>query len=182
MFTIKVDDEIELGLFEERHAQALFELTDRNREHLREWLPWVDSTTSVEDSLSFIRVSLEAFSYNNGFPVGIWYKGQLAGCIGYHYFAWTTRRTEIGYWLGQEFSGKGIMTRATRKLIEYGFGELGLNRIEIRCAPGNLKSQAIPKRLGFTQEGILRQVGIIHDGIVVDMVIYGLLTHEWDVK
>ncbi len=182
MFTIKVDDEIELGLLEERHAPALFELTDRNREHLREWLPWVDGTTSLEDSRTFIRVSLETFSYNNGFPVGIWYQGYLAGCIAYHYFAWNTRRTEIGYWLGQEFSGKGIITRAARKLIEYGFGELGLNRIEIRCAPGNLKSRAIPERLGFTREGILRQVGIIHDGIVVDMVIYGLLVDEWAAK
>lgn len=182
MFTLRVDDEIELGLFEERHAQALFELTDRNREHLREWLPWVDNTRSVEDSKEFIRLSLDGFAGNSGFPVGIWYKGQLAGTIGYHFFAWATHRTEIGYWLGQEFSGKGIMMRATRKLIEYGFGELDLNRIEIRCAPGNLKSRAIPERLGFVQEGVLRQVSTIHDGIVVDMVIYGLLIKEWAKK
>lgn len=179
MFTIRVDGEIDLGLLEERHAQALFDLTDRNREHLRIWLPWVDNTRSVEDSKEFIQLSLDGFAGNSGFPVGIWYKGQLAGCIAYHYFNWATLRTEIGYWLGQEFSGKGIVTRATRKLIEYAFDELGLNRVEIRCAPGNLKSRAIPEQLGFTQEGVLRQVSTIHDGIVVDMVIYGLLAKEW---
>lgn len=119
------------------------------------------------------------FTGNTGFSLGIWYKGELAGSVGYHYFAWNTRRTEIGFWLGQDFGGKGIMTRSVRKLIEYGFNDLNLNRIEIRCAPGNSKSRRIPERLGFIKEGILRQVSTIHDGILVDMVVYGLLKDEW---
>lgn len=179
MFAIKVDNEIELGLLEERHAQALFDLTERNREHIGEWLPWVEDVKSAEDTRSFIKGALKQFSENDGFQAGIFYKGELAGCIGYHQFAWATRRTEIGYWLGQDFTGKGIMTRAVRRLVEYAFGELGLNRVEIRCAPGNLKSRAIPERLGFTQEGILRKVGLIHDRIIDDLVVYGLLADEW---
>ncbi|MBN9387800.1 MAG: GNAT family N-acetyltransferase [Chloroflexi bacterium] len=179
MFSLRVDDEIELGLYEERHAQALFELTDRSREHIREWLPWVDGSTTVEASRNFIKISLKQYAENDGLAVGIWYKGELAGTASFHYFDWHTRRTEIGYWLGQEFTGKGLMTRAVRRLVEYGFDELNLNRIEIRCAPGNRKSRAIPERLGFTAEGTLRQVGFIHDNILVDMVVYGLLKDEW---
>jgi ribosomal-protein-serine acetyltransferase len=182
VFSLYVDDEIELGLYEERHAQALFDLTDRSRAHIREWLPWVDGTTSVESSRNFIKISLKQYAESDGLTVGIWYRGELAGTAGFHYLDWPTRRTEIGYWLGQEFTGKGIMTRAVRKLVEYGFGELGLNRIEIRCAPGNLKSRAIPERLGFTEEGTLRQVGYIHDNILVDMVVYGMLASEWKNK
>lgn len=181
MFSLKVDDEIELGLLEERHAQAVFELTDRNRVYIREWLPWVDFTNSAEDSKDFIKRSLKQFAENNGFQVGIWYQGELAGCMGYLYWHWPTRRTEIGYWLGQNYTGHGIMTRATRKLTEYAFSELGLNRVEIRCNPGNLKSRAVPERLGYTQEGILRQVGLLVDR-VDDLVIYGMLAAEWGQK
>ncbi len=179
MFSLKVDDEIELGLFEERHAQTLFTLTDQNREYLREWLAWVDFTRSSEDSKGFIKITMKQVAENNGFQAGIWYKGELAGCIGYHYLEWSTRRTEIGYWLGQAYTGHGIMTRTARKLTEYAFGELGLNRVEIRCAPGNRKSRAIPERLGFTQEGTLRQVGLVHDRLLEDLVVYGMLAAEW---
>ena len=182
MFTLQVDDEIDLGLLQERHAQMLFDLTDRNREHLRKWLIWVDSTKTAEDSKEYIKSTLQRLAENDGFQVGIFYKGELAGMIGYLYWNWTTRRTEIGYWLGRDFNGKGIMTRSVRKLTEYAFGELGLNRVEIRCAPGNLKSRAIPERLGFTQEGILRKVGLIQDQIIDDLVVYGLLADEWKAK
>lgn len=182
MFSLRVDDEISLGLLEERHAQALFDLTDRNRDFIRVWLPWVDFTKSPEDSKGFIKITRKQFADNDGFQTGIFYKGELAGMIGYHYFDWPTRRTEIGYWLGQEYNGHGIMTRATRKLSEYAFGELGLNRVEIRCASGNLKSRAIPERLGFTNEGTLRQVGFVQDNTLSDMVIYGMLAAEWKAK
>lgn len=181
MFTLRVNDEIALGLLEERHAQALFELTDRNREFIREWLPWVDFTKSPEDSKDFIKRSLKQFSENDGFQAGIFYKGELAGCVGYHYFHWAARRTEIGYWLGQDFNGHGIMTRTVRLLTEYGFNVLDLNRVEIRCAPGNAKSRAIPERLGFTNEGTLRDVGFVLDNALSDMVIYRMLAREWKV-
>jgi ribosomal-protein-serine acetyltransferase len=179
MFSLKVDDEIELALLEERHAETLFELTDRNREHLREWLPWVDASRTVEDSKDFIKGALKQFAENNGFQAAIWYKGELAGEIGYHYLHRPTRRTEIGYWLGKAYTGQGIMTRATRKLVDYAFSELGLNRVEIRCATGNHKSRTIPERLGFIQEGILRQVGWRADNLLLDLVVYGMLANEW---
>jgi ribosomal-protein-serine acetyltransferase len=178
MFSLRVDAEIELVLREERHAQAIFDLTERNRAHLREWLPWLDATTTVEDTRNFIRGSLQQFAANNGFQAGILFKGELAGMIGYHFINWSSRRTEIGYWLAQAYEGKGIMTRAARKLTDYAFTDLGLNRVEIKCATGNLKSRAIPERLGFTEEGTLRQVAWHYDHFL-DLVVYSLLADEW---
>lgn len=178
MFSLKVDNEIELGLFEVKQAPTLFALVDQNREYLREWLPWLDATTSVEDTKTFIKGALQQFAENNGFQAGIWYKGELAGTIGFHYVHWVTGRTEIGYWLGKNHEGHGIMTRATRKLVEYAFNDLGLNRVEIRCATGNHKSRAIPERLGFTREGTLRQVFRNYDQLF-DIVVYGMLAGEW---
>lgn len=70
------------------------------------------------------------------------------------------------------------MTRALKSLIAYGFKELGLNRIEVRVAVENKKSRALPERLGFTEEGRLREAERLYDHYV-DHIIYGLLTEEW---
>lgn len=68
---------MELRLLEERHAEELFALTDRNRDHLREWLPWVDRTRTVEDRRNFARRSLKRFAEGDGFEAGIWHEGRL---------------------------------------------------------------------------------------------------------
>ena len=115
---------------------------------------------------------------NNGFVAGLWHCGQLAGVIGYAGIDWPNRTTGIGYWLGAAFQGRGLVTKACRALIAYAFTELKLNRVEIRCAPGNQKSCAIPKRLGFTEEGTLREVEWLYDHFV-DLVVYGMLASEW---
>lgn len=88
-------------------------------------------------------------------------------------------KTSIGYWLGAEFEGRGIMVRSCRALIDYLFKELKLNRVEIRTAPGNKKSQAIPKKLGFTEEGTIREYEKLYTQFV-DHVVYSMLAKDWD--
>lgn len=178
MFSLIVDDQIQLNLLEERHAEALFVLVDEQRAYLRKWLPWLDDNRTPADSKAFIKSSLEQFARNDGFQVAIRYQGQLVGVIGYLAIAWATRSTEIGYWLAEPFQGRGIMSRACRFLVGYAFNELGLNRVQIHCAVENRKSCAIPERLGFKNEGILRQSGWLYDHFI-DHVVYSVLAEEW---
>ena len=177
-FSLTIDDEVKLRLFEEADAPEVFALIDRNRAHLREWLPWVDYNTSPDDSLKFIRHSQQQYLNNEGFQLCIYYQGRLAGVIGYHTVNWPNRHVEIGYWLGEQFQGKGLMTRACRALVGYAFERLMLNRVAILCATGNTRSRAIHERLGFTQEGIVRDGEWLYDHFV-DLVIYSMLTREW---
>ncbi len=178
MLTIKVDTNTELRTYEYEHAQEVFAVVDQNRAYLREWLPWVDSTTSAETIKEFIRRSLTQLEQDDGFQAGIWHKGTFVGGIGYHSIDRDDRKTEIGYWLAASSQGKGIMTNACKALITYAFVEYKLNRVEIHCASGNTRSRAIPERLGFTQEGILREAAWLYDHFV-DHVVYGLLVREW---
>ena len=178
MFKSDLGDGVALRMLDGRHAEALFRLTERNREHLRPWLPWVDGVRTSMDSGAFIQSGLQQFAHDNGFHVGIWHHDELAGTIGYHYWNWANRRTEIGYWLGAEFQGRGLMTRACHALTGYAFAELGLQRVEIQCATTNARSRAIPERLGFAEEGIRRQAEWLHDHFA-DLVIYGMLRDEW---
>ena len=178
MFRFRIDDDTELRLLENRHAEELFALTDQNREHLRRWLPWLDNNRSLEDTRAFIAKSLIQYANNKGFPTGIWFKGALAGVIGYNTIDCSVRTASIGYWIGASFQGQGLVTGACRALIDYAFNGLGLNRVEIRCATGNKKSQAIPERLGFKQEGTVRQAEWLYDHFV-DHAVYGMLASEW---
>jgi len=180
MFTYHLDEETDLNLFEDHHAAELFALIDQNRAYLRKWMAWLDGTQSAADMQSFIKLTRQQFADNNGFQVGIWYRDKLAGVIGFHAIDWANRKTEIGYWLGAQYQGKGLMTRSAAALTDYAFKTLKLNRVGISCAPDNLPSRAIPERLGFTNEGVTRQVEWLYDHFV-DHVVFGMLVSEWRV-
>lgn len=178
MFELEVNDHIRLKGLELADVNALFNLVDNSRETLGQWLPWVPLTTEPSDTENFIRSAIEQYNQDNGMHCGIWYDGQLAGVIGLHYIDRMNQRTSIGYYLAKQFERGGIMTTATQALIDYCFTELGLNRVEIRAAVNNDKSQAIPKRLGFTEEGVLRQDERLN-GQFSSSYVFSLLKSEY---
>ena len=178
MFSAQVEEGLELRLLEVRHAEALFNLVDRNREHLSYWFPDIAKTETVEDCKTDIREALAQFSKGDGFQLGIWLEDKLVGAIGARDLSTHFRYAEIGYWLGAGYQGRGVMSKVCAYLCAYLFEERDLNRVEIRCSEKNTKSQAIPERLGFTLEGKLRQMGYTKDGLT-DYLVYGLLKDEW---
>ena len=175
---LPVDDEIELHLLVERHADQLFDLVDANRPHLREWLPWVDHERSRKESLAFVQLTFEQFQRNESLTTGVVYHHELVGVIGYHRIDWLNRATMMGYWLAEAFQGKGIITRAAARMTDHALITLGLHRLEIRCAIGNTRSCAIPRRLGFRWEGIARQAEWLYDHFV-DLHVFAMLAPDW---
>jgi len=106
-------------------------------------------------------------------------KGEtLAGVIDLHAVSTADASCMIGYWIASEFEGRGLITRACLALLSHCFEQLDLERAGIRCAVGNTRSNAIPRRLGFTLEGVARHAQRLHDGFV-DLEIYSLLRAEW---
>jgi len=158
-------------------SPALFALTEGNRQYLRQWLPWLDATLTAEDTERFIEESCQRHTRGEGLEAGIWQGTQLIGVIGME-IDWGSRRGVVGYWLGARYQGRGAMSWACGSLVECAFAQLGLNRLEIRCAPDNLRSRSLAERLGFRQEGLLRQAEWLYDHFV-DHVVYGLLAAEW---
>jgi len=179
MFQREIQDDVYLQLLEERHAPLAFAAVDRDRAYLGKWLPWVDQTTEVDYTVGFIKSSLEQFANNEGLAAGIWCGDELIGGIGTHRIDWLNRRVEIGYWIASRFQGRGIVTAACRVLIDHAFGEWKLNRVEIHCASGNEKSCAIPKRLGFQFEGVLREAQLLN-GEYLDIEVYSMLFRDWN--
>jgi ribosomal-protein-serine acetyltransferase len=178
MFRRAVAPGIEMKLFETNEAKALYALVERNRERLRNWLPWVDHTHSPEDIRLFILRVLDQYHSNLGPQTGIWVNGVLSGTVGCHPIDWSNRNCSIGYWVDAGHEGKGVITRSCAALLDYVFDEQGLHRAEIRCGTGNQRSCAVPERLGFNREGIARQAEWVNDRWV-DLVVWGILEEEW---
>ncbi len=104
----------------------------------------------------------------------IFSEGVIVGVAGFNSLDQTNGIGYIGYWLGEGFNGKGIMTTVVRDLIDVGKNYYSLQKIEIRCATGNSRSRAIPERLGFTHEGTLRRAERVYDHWL-DHEVYALL-------
>ncbi len=181
MIILRIDSDLVLRQLSESDAVPLFAVIDRNRVYLRQWLPWLETSKNPDDTLFFIRTTLEQYANNDGFAAGIWYKDTVVGTIGFHKVDWLNRSVEIGYWLSADYQGKGIVTKASKAFIDHAFNEWHLHRVQIRCAVGNAKSCRIPERLGFVKEGMQRQAEFLYDHYV-DLIIYGMLENEWKEK
>lgn len=179
MFRLQVSDHVSLQLFERHHAEGLFALVDANRAHLREWLGWVDGATEASTyQESDIPAWLQQFADGNGFTCGIYLEDELVGTISLHEINRHLGQTSIGYYLGEKGLRKGVMTDVVRFVTNYCFETLGLNRVVIECATGNLRSRRIPERLGFTEEGVLRDAEKLY-GTYHDIVVYAMLKQDW---
>lgn len=177
MFDFTVDDKIRLELIAPNHAQGLFDLVNQNRTYLRQWLPWVDGTQAVDDTQQFIAICQQQYKKKGELSTIIFYEKQMVGIIGLQELNRMHQRVCIGYWLAAPFQGLGIMTKTCAYMVNYCFEELNMNRVEIRCASQNYKSQAIPKRLGFKEEGTLRAVEYLYDHFV-DHIVYSQLKNQ----
>ncbi len=174
---LRVNDATTLRPLCAADAGALFALTDANRSHLREWLPWLDAVTSVGDTREFIRACDERARRSGAFTALIETGGEPCGVIGYNWIDSTNRACEIGYWLAESHVGRGLMKRACAALITHAFETLLLNRVNIPVAVENARSRAIPEALGFAQEGVLREAEWLYDHYV-DHALYTLLRRD----
>ena len=173
---------IDCGDFEMRKPDAtfqlateLFRMVDKNRAFLEPWLGWVDFVKSPEDEFGVV----QSVAKKDTGKYFIFVNGALHGMVGFVQEHKSKQTVEIGYWLDNAVNGRGIMSRAVDKLTALAFDVWGANRVEIQAAVENKKSRAIPERLGFNQDGILRQREIVRPGVIQDVVMYSKLKSEW---
>ncbi|WP_206424290.1 GNAT family N-acetyltransferase [Cohnella candidum] len=122
-------------------------------EHVR----W-DYHRSIEDTFALLNSIEQKFKARQSFNWGIVDKplGNLIGRVCLFGFDEENDMAEIGFALSREFWNRGIASEASKALIEYGFEEMGLNRIEARCNVANLGSEKVMQKIGMKFEGVLR--------------------------
>jgi ribosomal-protein-serine acetyltransferase len=177
--TLQVNETTLLQLVNDNHADELYRLAEANRKHLSAWLPWLNHMESVDFIKNFIAGSKKRYADKSEFAFVIVCNNAIVGRVGVYYIDQQNRIGSIGYWISEEYQGKGLITESCKEIINHSFAYLGLNRLEIKCGTNNLKSIQVPERLGFKKEGIIRQ-GELVNGEFIDLYLYSMLKSDWN--
>lgn len=175
---ITVSPQIRMEPTAATHAAGLLQAVNENREHLEAFLPWVPFMQTVTDFENYIAHCLQLHQQNEERSFVIFYEDKIVGRIGLHHINNRDKNASIGYWLCKSAEGKGIVGSCCKAIIQYGFEHLQLHRIEIRAAEQNLRSRAIPQKLGFSFEGTIRQAEYVN-GQWYNLALYSILKEEW---
>ncbi len=160
-----------------RDAPELNALIAADRDRLARYMPWAADQT-LDGTREFIRAAVEQEAAGDGFQAVLVDGGAIAGVAGYHRIDRANASTSIGYWLAASHEGRGLMTDAVAALVGHAFEQWRLHRIELRIAPGNDRSRALAARLGFREEGIMREAERFSDEHR-DLIMHSLLAREW---
>lgn len=178
MTHLRIDDSLELRALDHAHADSWYAALDANRDYLGPWIRTPARARSLEDAHAYMERCVNARLNETGHFFGIWQNEALIGEVLLFAIRREDRQGEVGYWLAEANQGQGIITRACRAILDFGFTDLGLHRLELRCGSENLRSQAVATRLGFTREGTLRQAFWMNERFH-DQVVFSLLSSEW---
>lgn len=178
MFKHELGDGADLRFLETRHAAELLHFVEGSRAHLDEYLGWTRGMNSVEDAEKFIKRGMTRYAEDELPYVGVWQDNVMAGGILFFPLESRIQATEIGYWLGQGFTGRGLMSRAVVAMMSYCFDALQLNRVALGADVNNTRSRALAERLGFAYEGTRRNAWLLGDQWV-DIAFYAMLQADW---
>ena len=164
-----------LRRYEMPDLEALWHAIEEERERIAVWMPFVEGVRTIEDERTWLETVVADEAGTGG--GGLWSGSEFLGGVGLMLGPFGIAG-EIGYWIGGDFEGRGIITRACRRFFGFAFDELGLHRVELCAADSNTKSRSVAERLGMRQEGVLRGGVRTPEGFL-DLVIYGILEDEW---
>jgi RimJ/RimL family protein N-acetyltransferase len=178
MLSLQLTDDAELRALEPWHAGEFAQHVAGAEEYLARWLPWGRTATSTAGALVVLQRYADEQARGGGRIFGIWVDGKLAG--GTLFRTWETHHgiCEVGVWLAPEMTGRGLITKAARHMIDWAFQARGMHRVEWRCAATNEPSRRVAERLGMTLDGTLREA-FLHNGQRHDVQLWSLLATEW---
>jgi ribosomal-protein-serine acetyltransferase len=177
MLPLDLGSGLVLRLTTEGDAADAYAVIDSERARLREWLPWVDATSSLSVERDFLRGIEAVNGAGAGLHTTIRIAGEFSGFVGMRLDA-VHRTAEVGYWLSDRAVGRGVMTRSVAAMCDLAFGPLAMHRVELLAATGNQRSRAIAERLGMSLEGVRREAEELATGYV-DLAMYAVLAGDW---
>lgn len=162
-------------------AALLKEAVDSSLEHLQPWMPWAEKEpTEIDAKIQILRGFRGRFDLGQDFVYGIFDPDErrVLGGTGLHTRI-GSEALEIGYWIRVDCIGRGLATEVAAALTKVAFEVNQVRRVEIHCDPSNVRSAAVPRKLGFTHEATLRQRVPGHGGELRDEMIWTLLKSEY---
>ncbi len=174
-------DRLLIRCYSPEDAPKLKEAIDASLDHLRPWMPWAkDDPETLDAKVELLRRFRGNFDLGNDFIYGIFSPEDsvVLGGVGLHPRV-GPNALEIGYWVRAGRIGKGLATEAAAALVRVSFEVHKVGRVEIHCDPVNIRSAAIPRKLGFTLEATLRRRAVRPDGSDRDTMIWSLFATDY---
>lgn len=162
-------------------GEAVYQAVQSSRNDLKKWLQFAQKDQTLEETEANIREAYLKFLSRENLRLHIFHRetGAFVGCTGLHRIDWEVPKFEIGYWIDSKQSGNGYMTEAVEGVMKFAFQRLKANRVEVHCDAKNIKSRAIPERLGFKLEGIHYKDSIAIDSNELrDTCIYAIVQEK----
>lgn len=179
MYAISLgDDRAELRPLEPWHAEEFLAHLDRGREFIGQFIPFGSQATDLVSARETLRRYAEMRAADTASYHGIWLDGQLVGGVLTLNFDAEQGNCEVGCWLEPAATGRGLITRAMRVLIDWAVEERGIHRVEWIAAAGNTASLNVARRLGMTPEGV-RRAAHPYRGVRHDLEVWSILAPEW---
>lgn len=169
-------ERLRLEPIETQHAERTWAAVEASLVELRAWMAWA-LETSRDQTEAFVRDAVEAWSAGREYDFAVLQERSVIGGIGVRWSRSDQRIGEMGYWVRSDVTGRGFATEAGRAMVTFGFGTLGLYRLELRAGVVNVASQRVAEKLGFRREGTLRR-GCPHGTAGYDCHLYGLLATD----
>ena len=162
-------------------APMLKEAIDASIDHLQPWMPWaMEEPTSLDTKIQRLRRFRGDFDLGNDFIYAIFDPGEskVIGGSGLHLRRGENAR-EIGYWIREDQINRGLATETAAALTRVAFEVDGVDRVEIHCGPNNVRSAAVPKKLGYQHEATLKRRMVDSDGELRDTMIWSLFAGDY---
>ncbi|MEU2926594.1 GNAT family protein [Streptomyces sp. NPDC007251] len=179
MYAISLgDDGAELRPLEVWHAEEVLAGVDRGREFIGRHIGLADVVHDLDGARSWLRLYADKRAADAGSVHGIWLDGKLVGGVLFRVWDTPSGVCEAGCWLEPAATGRGLVTRAMRVLLDWAFEQRGMHRVEWYASSANEPSINVARRLGMTREGVLRE-NHPHHGVRASTEIWSLLAPEW---
>lgn len=179
MYAISLgDDGAELRPLEPWHAEEFLAHLDRGREFIGQFIAFGSKETDVESARALLQRYADMRAADTGSLHGLWLNGKLVGGVLFLNFRADTGNCEVGCWLEPAGTGRGLVTRAMRVLIDFAIEQRGIHRVEWIAASGNTPSLNVARRLGMTLEGVRRETHP-YGGVRHDLEVWSILAPEW---
>lgn len=178
MFSLPLRDNAQLRPLEIWHAEPFAAHMDRAREHIRPWVGPAFVTDDVDGARATLRSYAERQAADGARLYGIWLDDVLVGGVMFTGFDAAAGWCEIGCWLEPAAEGHGLITLASRALVDWAFTVRGLHRAEWHCRADNERSSAVAERLGMALEGVRREAWL-YGGVRYDKQVWAVLATEW---
>lgn len=168
---------------EQVSPEEFYKLVDKNRSHIGKTFPvTLANSDSLDKTKDFLVVSIDKEKNKEGFH---FYArdiktNELIGYLCVKTIHYRISKCELGYFVDEDFQGKGIISKMVSEALEFCFNELMLNKVFICTSEINLASQRIALKHNFKQEGILRDEFRNGDGELQNTVYFGLLKSEYN--